>query len=114
MFSKGMIEKSWGRIINVGSSSAYAGFENTSTYCSSKHALLGFSRSMFKELRNTGVRVYSVSPGSIKTPMGKLVPNQDYDTFINPQELAEYVVYISSFDKEMISEEVRLNRLIIR
>ena len=114
MFSKGMIEKSWGRIINVGSSSAYAGFENTSTYCSSKHALLGFSRSMFKELRNTGVRVYSVSPGSIKTPMGKLVPNQDYDTFMDPTEIADFMVKIMSYNSDMISEEVRLNRVIVQ
>jgi len=48
--------------------------------------------------------------------MGRKVEElgQDYDTFINPKELAEYIVYISSFDKEMISEEVRLNRLVIR
>ena len=49
-FSQGMISKKWGRIVNIASSSAYAGFKNTSIYCSSKHALLGLSRSLHSEL----------------------------------------------------------------
>ena len=46
-----MIAKKWGRIVNIASSSAYDGFENTSIYSASKHALLGFSRSLQKELK---------------------------------------------------------------
>tara|TARA_R100001377_G_scaffold4891_1_gene2801 strand:- start:307 stop:1026 length:720 start_codon:yes stop_codon:yes gene_type:complete len=115
-FSKDMIKNKWGRIINIASSSAYLGSPKTSIYCASKHALLGLSRSIYNEFKSDNVRVLCISPGSIQTEMGRKVEEmgQDYDTFINPQELAEYVVYISSFDKEMISEEVRLNRLIIR
>ena len=115
-FSKDMIKNKWGRIINIASSSAYLGAPKTSIYCASKHALLGLSRSIYNEFKSDNVRVLCISPGSIQTEMGRKVEElgQDYDTFINPKELAEYVVYISSFDKEMISEEVRLNRLIIR
>ncbi len=50
-FSQGMISKKWGRIVNIASSSAYAGLKNTSIYCSSKHALLGLSRSLHSELK---------------------------------------------------------------
>ena len=64
-FSQGMISNKWGRIINIASSSAYAGFKNTSIYCSSKHALLGLSRSLHNELKEHNVRTFCVSPGSI-------------------------------------------------
>ena len=113
-FSKDMKKNRWGRIVNIGSSSAYNGFKNTSLYCSSKHALLGFSRSLYDELKEFGIRTFCISPGSIKTEMGKSVKNQDFNTFINPEEIAKYLMFIISFDKEMISEEVRLNRVEIR
>ena len=110
-FSQGMISKKWGRIINIASSSAYAGFKNTSIYCSSKHALLGLSRSLHSELKEHNVRTFCVSPGSIKTPMGKSVVGQSYETFLNPSEVAELVGRLISFDNEMISQEIQLHRM---
>ena len=110
-FSQGMISKKWGRIINIASSSAYAGFKNTSIYCSSKHALLGLSRSLHSELKEYNVRTFCVSPGSIKTPMGKSVTGQNYETFLNPSEIAELIVHLVSFDNEMISQEIQLSRM---
>tara|TARA_B100000131_G_C18122623_1_gene613459 strand:+ start:4294 stop:5019 length:726 start_codon:yes stop_codon:yes gene_type:complete len=113
-FSSKMKEKGWGRIVNIGSSSAYAGFPNTSVYCSSKHALLGLSRSLFQELKNFGIRCICISPGSIKTEMGKSVVGQDYDTFIDPKELAKCVAEITSLDGNMILEEIRVNRMFVQ
>lgn len=110
-FSQGMISKKWGRIVNIASSSAYTGFKNTSIYCSSKHALLGLSRSLHSELKEHNVRTFCVSPGSIKTPMGKSVIGQNYETFLNPKEIAEFITNLISFDNEMVSEEVRLSRM---
>ena len=110
-FSQGMISKKWGRIVNIASSSAYAGFKNTSIYCSSKHALLGLSRSLHSELKEYNVRTFCVSPGSIKTPMGKSVIGQNYETFLNPNEIAELIVHLVSFDNEMISQEIQLSRM---
>ena len=114
--SKGMMDRGWGRIINIGSSSAYAGSSKTSVYCASKHALLGLSRALFNELKDYGVRVICISPGSIKTDMGKEVENlgQDFSTFIEPEELADYIVYTTCLDGNMIAEEVRLNRMFIQ
>ena len=110
-FSQGMISKKWGRIVNIASSSAYTGFKNTSIYCSSKHALLGLSRSLHSELKEHNVRTFCVSPGSIKTPMGKSVVGQSYETFLDPSEVAELVVRLISFDSEMISQEIQLHRM---
>ena len=65
-FSQDMLTKKWGRIINIGSSSSYSGFKNGSIYSSSKHAILGLSRSLHYELKEHNVRTFCVSPGSIK------------------------------------------------
>ena len=110
-FSVDMINQQWGKIINIGSSSSYAGFRNTSLYCASKHALLGLSRSLYEELKPHNVRVYCFSPGSVQTEMGKLVEGQDFNTFIKADELAEYICYSILSNSNMIAQEVRINRL---
>ena len=110
-FSQGMISKKWGRIVNIASSGAYNGRGKTVIYRASKHALLGLSRSLHSELREHNVRIFCVSPGSIKTPMGKSVIGQSYETFLNPTEIAELIVHLISFDNEMVSHEIQLNRM---
>ncbi len=112
-FSKDMVKNGWGRIINIGSSSAYAGSKETALYCASKHALLGFSRALHDELKKFNVRTYNVSPSGTKTEMGKLIKNQNFDTFLDPKEVAEYVVFISSFNGQAVSSEIKLNRMMV-
>ena len=109
-FSNDMKKKKWGRIVNIGSSSSYDGFSETSIYSASKHAILGFSRSIQKELKSYGIRTYCISPGSIKTKMGKKIKGQKYSTFINPKEIAEVILNLVKLDKEMIITEIRLDR----
>lgn len=113
-FSPEMVRNRWGRIVNIGSSSAYKGSKETTIYCASKHALLGLSRSLHDELKKENVRTFCVSPGSIKTAMGKKVKNQSYDSFIDPHEIAEFIAFLISFDGEMVSEEILLNRMMIQ
>ena len=113
-FSKSMIANKWGRIINIGSSSAYAGFKNTSAYCASKHAILGLSRSAHDELKTHNIRTYCLSPSSTKGKMGKQSIDQDYDTFLDPEEIAEYLTFIISFDSNVMLEELMLKRLFTR
>ena len=115
-FSKGMIKNRWGRIVNIASSGAYNGLKNTAIYRSSKHALLGLSRSLHNELKEFNVRTICISPGPIKTDMGKDIvkkenPNENYDTFMNPNEIAEFITFAISFDNNLISSEVRLGRI---
>lgn len=112
-FSQDMKKNKWGRIVNIGSSSAYSGFKETSIYCASKHALLGLSRSLYDELKKYNIRTFCISPGAVKTRMGKKIKNQNFNTFINPKELAEYINFVISFNGEMVSEEIRLNRITI-
>lgn len=112
-FSQNMKKAKWGRIINIASSSAYAGYKDTSLYCASKHALLGLSRALHAELKQYNIRTFCVSPGATKTEMGRLIKNQKFGTFIDPKDIAEYVLFIASFDTEMVSDEVRLNRMVL-
>ena len=109
-FSQNMIKKKWGRIVNVGSSSSYNGYKKTSIYCATKHALLGFSRSLVDELKKYNVRTFCVSPGSIKTNMAKKLVEQDFDTFLDPKEVAEAILFVISHDNEMMIDELKLNR----
>jgi 3-oxoacyl-[acyl-carrier protein] reductase len=109
-----MIEERWGRIVNIGSSSAYSGFKNTVLYCASKHALLGFSRALHDEVKEHNVRVLCISPGSIQTSMGAFVKGQDFETFLNPDQVAQIVVEMTAIDGAISVEEVRLNRMVIR
>ena len=112
-FAPGMAESGWGRIVNIASSSAYAGFANTAAYCASKHGLLGFSRALDDELRPHGVRVIAVSPGSIKTPMGRRVQGQTYETFMEPREIAEIVTQTAALDGSVLVSELRLGRMVM-
>ena len=107
-----MIKKKWGRIVNIGSIASYYGFPLNSIYCSSKHAILGMTRALRGELKNYNIRVYCISPAATKTKMGKQIKGENYNTFLNPKEVAEYVLFVIKFDKELISEEVRLNRFL--
>ena len=113
-FTKNMIKKKWGRVIMIGSSSSYSGFEKGSVYCASKHSILGLSRAFNAELKKKNVRVLSISPASTQTNMGKISTEQDFNTFLNPKEVAQYIIHVISFDKEMIVDESRLNRMTIK
>jgi NAD(P)-dependent dehydrogenase (short-subunit alcohol dehydrogenase family) len=113
-FAGDMVAAGWGRIINIASSSAYTGYRNTAAYCASKHALLGLSRAMHDEFKHANVRVYCFSPGSISTKMARVSVDQDYTTFLDPTEVAEFIVEVVSHDGPMMTEEIRLNRMLIR
>jgi len=109
-FSPAMINNKWGRIVNIGSISSYEGFPNGSLYCSTKHALLGMSRALRGELKPYNIRVFCFSPSATKTDMGKDIPNEQYDTFLDPKEIAEYIIFAIKLNNNLISEEIRLNR----
>ena len=114
-FGNEMVKKKWGRIINVGSSAAYNGIANQSIYCATKYALRGFSSSIVQELKKSNVRVFFVSPGTIQTKMGKKVSkfhkSQKYETFIQPSELAKFILDLIQYDSQLFVEDVRVGRI---
>ena len=64
-----MLDNGGGAIVNVTSGSALAGFAYFSAYCAAKHAATGLTRSAALEYADKGIRVNSVAPGAITTPM---------------------------------------------
>ena len=112
--SKDMVKNGWGRIVNIGSASSYAGFKNTVAYCSSKHGLLGMSLALHDELNEYGVRVYCISPSSTQGDMGLATKGQDYSTFLQPKEVADYVLFAISQDGNAMSQEIFIKRMHLR
>ena len=111
-FIKTMRLNRWGRIINIGSTSSYEGFEKTALYCSSKHALLGFSRSVFNEYKKYGIRSLIFSPGSIKSEMGRKIKNQNYRTFLNAKDVAQVILSNIQSDTQLVIPETIIKRII--
>ena len=68
-FLPGMMERGWGRVINVASVAGRVGSRYTSAYAASKHAVLGMTRSAAAEMVGTGVTVNALCPGYVNTPM---------------------------------------------
>ena len=65
----GMVERGWGRVVNVASVASRIGARYISAYTASKHAVLGFTRAVATEVAGTGVTVNALCPGYVDTPM---------------------------------------------
>jgi len=113
-FGLKMKRKNKGTIFNIGSSSSYDCSKNTSIYCSTKHALLGMSKSFNAELKPHGVRSIFIAPGSMKTSMGRKVKNQDFNTFIDPHEVASIMKYLLNNEKSMFIDELKIKRSVYK
>ena len=68
-FSKGMVQRGWGRIINFGSYVSETGRPNLAAYTASKHAVLGLTRSLAAEFAPHGVTCNAIAPGFFDTDM---------------------------------------------
>jgi len=67
-FLKDMLDAGSGTIVNIASLAGKNGVEGGTAYCASKHAVLGFSKSLMLEVRKHGLRVVAICPGSVATP----------------------------------------------
>lgn len=75
--SKSMLKKHSGLIVNISSVWGEVGASCESVYAATKAALLGFTKSLAKELGYSGIRVNAVSPGVINTPMNARFSKED-------------------------------------
>jgi NAD(P)-dependent dehydrogenase (short-subunit alcohol dehydrogenase family) len=64
-----MVKQGWGRIINISSVAGKNGFLFGAAYCSSKHGLIGFTRTVALEVATEGITVNAICPGPIRTSM---------------------------------------------
>jgi 3-oxoacyl-[acyl-carrier protein] reductase len=104
-FVPGMIEKGWGRIVNIASIAGKEGNPRFSAYSASKAAVIGMTKSLGKELATTGVLVNAVAPSVVISPMVDATPREGLEyirsripmqRFGRPEELAELVAWLTS------------------
>jgi ketoreductase len=69
----GMLDRGWGRIINIASTGGKQGVVLGAPYSASKHGVVGFTKALGLELAKTGVTVNAVCPGYVETPMAQRV-----------------------------------------
>jgi 3-oxoacyl-[acyl-carrier protein] reductase len=96
-----------GDLVNVASLSARNGFAGGAAYAASKHAVLGFGRSLMLELRKEGIRVITICPGSVDTAMLRDQPmlKADPDRILQPDDVAETILHTLRLpDRALVSE----------
>ena len=102
----GMIERGWGRVINISSVNGQKGAFGQTNYSSAKAGMHGFTKALALEVAKRGVTVNTISPGYIGTRMVTAIPREVLDSKILPQipmsrlgkpeEVAGLVAYLAS------------------
>ena len=103
----GMVERGWGRVVNIASIAGKEGNPNLSAYSASKGAVIAVTKSVAKELATTGVMVNSIAPAVIATPMNLETAPEVLDYMLSkipmgrlglPEEVAALVGWLCSED----------------
>ena len=81
----GMVERGWGRIINVSSVNGQKGAFGQTNYSAAKAGMHGFTKALALEVARKGVTVNTISPGYIGTKMVLAIPKDVLDSKIMPQ-----------------------------
>ena len=109
----GMVERSWGRIINISSVNGQKGAFGQTNYSAAKAGMHGFSKALALEVARKGVTVNTISPGYIGTKMVMAIPQEVLDSKIIPQipmarlgkpeEVAGLVAYLASDEAAFVT-----------
>jgi acetoacetyl-CoA reductase len=102
----GMVDRGWGRVINISSVNGQKGAFGQTNYSAAKAGMHGFTKALALEVARKGVTVNTISPGYIGTQMVTAIPQEVLDTKIIPQipmgrlgkpeEVAGLVAYLAS------------------
>jgi 3-oxoacyl-[acyl-carrier protein] reductase len=89
-----MIAKGEGAVINIGSVSGKTGEANGAAYSASKFGLIGFTQSLYEEVREHGIKVAVILPGFVDTPL--IPPNRQLDRskMIQADDIAQTVLFV--------------------
>jgi len=89
-----MINKGEGAVINIGSVSGKSGEANGAAYSASKFGLIGFTQSLYEEVREQGIKVSVILPGFVDTPMIPPVKHLDRGKMIQADDVAQAVLFV--------------------
>ena len=89
-----MMERGEGSIINISSVSGKSGQANGSAYSASKFGLMGFTQSLYEEVREYGIRVAAICPGFVDTPLVPQMRRLDRSKMIRPEDIAQTVLFV--------------------
>ncbi len=99
-----------GTIVNVSSIAGKRGFRGGSAYCASKFGLNGFSEALMEELREYGIRVSSVNPGSTGTEFFEHAGIEPKN-MMNAGEVASFILSMIELPDDMLPDQVVLRPL---
>src|ERR1700694_1322084 len=109
----GMVDRGWGRIINIASVNGQKGAFGQTNYSAAKAGMHGFTKALALEIAKKGVTVNTISPGYIGTKMVTAIPQEVLDSKIVPQipggrlgkpeEVAGLVAYLASEEAAFVT-----------
>jgi acetoacetyl-CoA reductase len=109
----GMVERGWGRVVNVSSVNGSKGAFGQTNYSAAKAGMHGFTKALALEVAKKGVTVNTISPGYIGTKMVTAIPKEVLDTKIIPQipagrlgkpeEIAGLIIYLCSEEAAFVN-----------
>jgi 3-oxoacyl-[acyl-carrier protein] reductase len=98
-------------ILNIGSVVGIKGYANQGAYGASKHALMGFTKVLAQEVQPLGIRVHAINPGAVNTEMVRTMrPDLDPEGLIQPEALADWVVYLLTHRNSAVIDDLHLRR----
>jgi NAD(P)-dependent dehydrogenase (short-subunit alcohol dehydrogenase family) len=107
-FLPAMLAAGHGTIVNISSLSGRNPVKNGAAYAASKHAVLGFSKSLMLEVRQQGVRVVAVCPGSVDTPIfddAQAPFDTHRERMMRPEDIAQIILdTVALPERAMVSE----------
>ena len=97
-----------GWIINIGSLAGKNPFAGGAAYNASKFGLLGFSEAMMLDVRNEGIRVSCIMPGSVDTYFNNKEPSPQNDWMIQPGDIAKLVMELLAFPENALPSRIEI------
>ena len=111
-----MIQKSWGRIVNISSTSGITGGTSGSHYAATKGAIISYSKALAREYALNGITVNVVAPGKIETDLfHTATPTEEIPQILQkipvgrlgrPEDIAESVVYFASEEAGFVTGQI--------
>jgi NAD(P)-dependent dehydrogenase (short-subunit alcohol dehydrogenase family) len=92
-----ILRRGGGRIVNVSARAATEGKAHMIPYCASKAAVITLTEGLAAELKNAGINVNCVLPGTLDTPQNRAaMPDQDFGRWVPTAALADVIVFLAS------------------